>query len=102
MRALISIRIVWAIILSALLASSTGVFAETGFEAEHQTAQEKNPPGLTCTLRTEDGRTRFQQGEIIRVVVAFASEQAGLYKLNRYYQSRPSPLSFRSEERRVG
>ena len=63
------------------------------FEAQHAAALAQNPPGVSCALQTEDGKTRFQMGELIHVTASFAATTAG-YMLSPYYQSRPSALSF--------
>ncbi|MBV9467670.1 MAG: hypothetical protein JOZ57_00315, partial [Abitibacteriaceae bacterium] len=42
---------------------------------------------MTCTLHTVDGKTRFQQGETIRLAAAFISDRPG-YLLSRYSDGR--------------
>lgn len=57
------------------------------FEDVQHAAQAENPPGVTCTLRALDGKTRFQQGATIRLAAAFSSDRPG-YKLIRYDDGR--------------
>lgn len=80
--------------LSAILGLASFARADEAFEANWRAKNAKNPPGVICKLQTENGRTQFQQGEIIRVKASFAAQKPGVYKLNRFFQPRPSLLSF--------
>lgn len=88
------IGLVSSIVPATALADNAPGNATDSFEVAHRAAQDKNPPGVTCTLRLPVGKTRFQQGEIIPVTVGFTADKPGVYKLNRFMQPRPSLLSF--------
>ena len=80
-----------ALFLACLLAGGNIARADD-FEAAQAAKVAQNPAGVRCELRFTDGKTRFQQGETIRVTLAFSSETPGLYKLNVFFQAPPTLL----------
>ena len=52
------------------------------FLAAQQEGVAKNPNGLTFTIRLKDNQDKFQQGEIIRVELAFSSSLPKTYELD--------------------
>jgi hypothetical protein len=52
------------------------------FLAAQQEGVAKNPKALTFTIRLKDDKVLFQQGEIIRVELAFSSTLPKTYQLN--------------------
>ncbi len=48
---------------------------------ESHDALQGNPPGVTFTLRLKDGRTKFNQGELITIEMLFASSVPKTYKV---------------------
>lgn len=59
------------------------------FDIQHHQAVEKNPDGISLLLRLEGNRTEWQQGETIKLELAFASTEPDTYTLNtaRYDRS---------------
>lgn len=87
------LRAVLPFLLAVTASLTYAAAAPLTFEAQQQAAVAQNPPGVTCALQTEGGKTRFQMGELIHVTASFTAATPG-YKLSPFYQSRPSALSF--------
>src|SRR5688572_30496105 len=54
----------------------------TSFDAEHAAAVAKNPAGVSLTVRTVGGRTRFAEGEKIPIELLFSSSVGDKYELD--------------------
>lgn len=52
------------------------------FAASQKQAAAKNPQGISFVVRFKGGQTRFRQGEVIRLELAFASSLPGTYHLD--------------------
>jgi hypothetical protein len=52
------------------------------FAAGQRETAAKNPPGVSFVVRTKGGQTRFRQGEVIALELAFSSTQPGAYHLD--------------------
>lgn len=77
-----------AALLCVLLLSVGVVHAQDAFDAAQRASQARNPAGLTCTLALPEGRAQFQQGEIIRVTLRFASSKPSQYRFNPFQDER--------------
>ncbi len=53
------------------------------FAAQHRRAVAANPPDLSLTLRVASSTSRFRQGEVIPLEIAFASSSPGRYQLDK-------------------
>jgi uncharacterized protein (DUF1810 family) len=72
-----------------LLACGVSAFArqspsqkQDAFAAHQRRDASENPRGVTFTLRLKGGQTRFRQGEVIRLELAFSSSLTGAYHLD--------------------
>ena len=71
------------LILGLALAFAAPASAED-FDAGQSAAQAQNRAGLTCMLSLPDGKTQFQQGEIIHLTLSFTSDRMGAYRMQRW------------------
>src|ERR1041384_1991529 len=62
------------------------------FAAQREQAAAQNPAGVEFTLRLADGKTKFRQGEIIRLELVFSSSTSGKYTLNNRSYDRSGRL----------
>src|SRR6187402_2762532 len=93
--------------------------AATSFVAEHDKAVSANPPGLTFTLRTKDGRTTFHAGERIPIELVFENHSSTTYnvlasdayrgvvgRIDQFVSDRPGdavdPQEFTENEHTIG
>jgi len=58
--------------------------AADDFDAGQSAALTQNPAGLICALSLPDGKTQFQQGEVIRLTLSFTSDRPGAYQMRRW------------------
>ena len=62
------------------------------FAASRKQAAAKNPRGLSFVVRLKGGQTRFRQGEVIRLELAFASSLPDTYRLDNATYDRSGRL----------
>ncbi len=79
----------YAILFVALSGLPARAQKPDGFEARQQAAVAQNPPGVHCVLRLAAGKTRFQQGETIRVTAEFTADTPNVYWMDVLILSRP-------------
>ena len=65
---------------------------QDSFTAEHRRLLGKNPRGVTLTLRLEEGKTKWRQGEAIRVELAFVANRPGTYVFDNTLHDRSGRL----------
>jgi hypothetical protein len=56
--------------------------AEDGFVSRHREASQKNPQGVSFTLRFEGDKVQFKPGEVIRAEFSFTSDSPNTYDLD--------------------
>lgn len=68
----------------ALACFAAPAFAQKpdAFAASQKQAAGQNPPGVSFVVRTKGGQTRFRQGELIRLELAFSSSLPDTYHLD--------------------
>ena len=55
---------------------------ENGFAWRHQAELSKNPEDISFTLALENGKSKFKQGEIVRLILSFASNSPKTYRMD--------------------
>jgi hypothetical protein len=78
----LSFAFVAAAVLSSAYAATAFAQKPDAFAAAQKQEATNNPPGVSFVVRTKDGQTRFKQGELIRLELAFASSLPDTYHLN--------------------
>jgi hypothetical protein len=66
---------------SCLLASAGACGAQTDFDIRNKEGLTRNPPGVTLSLRTQDGRLTFHLFETIPIELAFSSSRPLTYSI---------------------
>lgn len=66
------------------------------FAASQKLAAAQNPPGVSFVVRLKDGQTRFRQGELIRLELAFSSSLPDTYHLDSATYDRSGRLQIDS------
>ena len=64
-------------ILLLLAGAISAVSQPDAFLLKHEESLAKKPQDLTVELRLADNKTQFQQGEIVRLELAFSSTESG-------------------------
>ncbi len=80
-------RLTFALVVAVVLVSACAVAPalaqrRDAFAASRQQAASKNPPGVSFVVRLKGGQTRFRQGELIPLELAFASSLPDTYHLD--------------------
>jgi hypothetical protein len=78
----LSFAFVAATVLSLTCAATASARKQDAFAAAQKQAAAGNPPGVSFVVRTRDGQTRFHQGELIRLELAFVSNLPDTYYLD--------------------
>jgi hypothetical protein len=80
-------KLPFALVVAAILMSACAVAPALAqkrdvFAASQKQAASKNPRGVSFVVRLKGGQTRFRQGELIRLELAFASSLPDTYHLD--------------------
>jgi hypothetical protein len=78
----LSFAFVVATVLSLACAATAFAQKPDAFAVAQKQETANNPPGVSFVVRTKDGQTRFRQGELIRLELAFASSLPDTYYLD--------------------
>lgn len=53
--------------------------ASSTFENDHDAGVKQNPPGVTLTIATSDGRSAFHVSDVVKLTLAFTSNKPRVY-----------------------
>jgi hypothetical protein len=71
-----------AVVMLACAVAPSVAQKRDGFAAVQKQSAARNPPGVSFVVRPKGGQTRFRQGEVISLELAFASSLPGAYHLD--------------------